>query len=211
MLEFVAALYNEEAEIADLIYHVKDHVDRIIFVDDGSTDGTINSIEYIAGKIPIPIIARTISHTGLPETVKREAVSLAQDDSWILMLDADERLEAGVLPAIRFFTNYNTPTNTHMWFTLNEFMDGQYAGRTFLKCRLFKKEAVVFSDTVHEDDTFKGEGINLGWKIIHRKTTSKQIKREKEYIQTYEKLLKEGKITEDRVKNLKAMHYFVKD
>lgn len=214
MLEFMAALYNEAAQVGSLIQHVQPYVDRYVFVDDGSVDGT----GFILG-LSLPKFVdcdyELIQHTGLPETVKAKALEHVNPDSWVLMLDADERFGPNVLDAVKTFVGsdtyheYTTKDITHVWFTLQEYIDGQ-ATRQFQKCRLFRASAANFSTRVHEDDTFTGNGAFFGWNVIHSKTKEKQIIRENEYIETYDRLLKEGKITEDRVKEMKSFHYFIK-
>lgn len=209
MLEFMAALYNEAGQVEDLIKHVRRYVDRYVFVDDGSTDGTGFMVGHYLPE-GVSVSYTYLYHTGLPETVKAEALKHVYPDSWVIMLDADERFDEGVLLKIfRFVNSIESKDITHVWFTLKEYIDDQET-RIFQKCRLFRASAAHFSTSVHEDDTFTGQGAFFGWTVIHSKTREKQIQRETEYIQTYAKLLKEGKITEDRVKNLKSMHYFVR-
>ena len=205
-LTFLCATYNEEAEIIDLLSSVEPYVDTTVVVDDGSQDHTADLVaawqSNHKGKMYL------IEHTGLPETVKRIGVEAIDPDSWVLMLDADERLDPVTLKAIRYWVDTN-PTQTHMWFPLNEYMDGIHT-RTFLKCRLFRQDAVRFSTTVHVDDTFVGEGINLGWIVTHRKTSTKQKIREREYLRMYQKLLDEGKVTQEWVEACKNLHYYVR-
>lgn len=209
MLEFMAALYNEAGQVQDLLRHVRRYVDRYVLVDDGSTDGT----GFLAGLI-LSETADThyeyIEHTGLPETVKAKALENVHPDSWVIMLDADERFGSLVLPSIvKFVTSTASKDITHVWFTLQEFIDGQHT-RTFQKCRLFRASAAHFSTSVHEDDTFTGQGAFFGWTVIHNKTKEKQMMREAEYIRTYTRLINEGKMTPERAVELKGMHYFVK-
>lgn len=208
MLEFIGATYNEQEQIDNLILHVYNYADKIHFVDDGSTDETVKRINRWTGKIvQAPIV---IEHTGLPEVVKARALQECDPDSWVMMLDADERYEPTVRDKIREFVTSDAAKNiTHVWFTLNEYIDAKFT-RSFQKCRLFRASAAHFSTSVHEDDTFAGDGAFFGWTVFHQKSKEKQIRRETEYLETYDKLLKEGKITEDRVRTLKGMHYFVK-
>lgn len=208
MIEFMAAVYNEDKQIIGLIEHVVDYVDRLIFVDDGSTDYTaflIGVYSYMKNTF-----YERIDHTGLPETVKAIALGHVNPEAWVLMLDADERFDQGVLDSIKEFVESEQAKDiTHVWFALHEYIDEQLT-KTFQKCRLFRASAANFSTSVHEDDTFAGQGAFFGWTVIHTKSREKQIQRETEYIETYAKLLQEGKITEERVQDLKSMHYFVR-
>lgn len=218
-MDFLAALYNEEKTIDDLIFSVAGFIDTYYIVDDGSTDSTSNILNRYA-QITGPMchenggpcfIHKTIAHTGLPETVKAEALSMVfEKNNWVLMLDADERVSPWTIHSIYEFTRSpEAEKYTHVWFTLQEFIEGQYT-RTFQKCRLFRASAANFSTSVHEDDTFTGQGASFGWTVEHSKTKEKQIMREIEYIHTYAKLLEEGKITKERIQDLRQMHYFVK-
>lgn len=210
----MAALYNEESQVESLLNHVKYQVDRMVIVDDGSTDNTPFLVGLNAPN-HLELIYERIPHTGLPETVKAKALEHVNPESWVIMLDADERFGALVLPAIQTFISskeYNgvkTKDITHVWFTLQEYIDDQLT-RTFQKCRLFRASAAHFSTRVHEDDTFTGQGAFFGWTVIHKKSREKQIRRETEYLATYQKLLEEGKITKDRLRNMVDMHYFIK-
>lgn len=207
MLTFMAALYNEENQIESLLNHVNPYVDAYAFVDDGSTDNTWKEVFRHCDKIPS---FETIEHTGLPETVKARALEYVHPDSWVIMLDADERFGDGVLPKITNFINSkNSEGITHVWFTLQEFIDGQHT-RTFQKCRLFRASAANFSTRVHEDDTFTGNGAFFGWTVLHNKSKEKQVQREKEYLETYQRLVSEGKITQERADEMKSFHYFVR-
>lgn len=211
MIEFMGALYNEESNLEALIDHVYAYIDKFNFVDDGSTDRTLAIlVDFFAhgAEYGIYLDYQTIEHTGLPETVKAKALAMCKPDSWVIMLDADERFAEGVLIQLYDFIQSN-PIETHVWFTLEEAIDG-IPTRTFQKCRAFRADSVSFSDTVHMDDGFTGSGAFFGWKVYHHKTSEKQIRRETEYLATYQRLLEEGKIDENRLNEMKSFHYFVR-
>ncbi len=213
MLSFISALYNEESEIVDLLEHVEPYVDGIYLADDGSTDNTKLLLLTYPRDIE-RITFTTMEHTGLPETVKNEALKMVPDDSWVLMLDADERFAPGVLDQLaawyRFVDKqYNQDNITHVYFRQVEIIDGQPV-REFQKSKLFKKDSIIFSTGIHEDDRFLGEGLyKPEWLVYHRKTSQKQRLREMEYLETYDKLLQEGKIDEGRRQWLRGLHHYV--
>jgi glycosyltransferase involved in cell wall biosynthesis len=213
MMHFISALYNEINEVEDLINHVYSYVDGIRLVDDGSTDGTYERVlEYIEEQELENVEIKQIEHTGLPETVKNEALQLVPD-GWVLMLDADERFAPSVLPTIFSWLNspLNTITYSYVYFNQMEIIDGAHV-RTFQKSKLFKKDAVTFSKGIHEDDVFTGEGLyRPDWVVYHRKGSNKQIQREKEYLETYKKLLEDGRIDEGRYNWLVNLHHYVKE
>lgn len=214
MLSFIAALYNEESEIVDLLNHINPYVDFIYLTDDGSTDDTYEDIwnwgAYYEELDKMSI--KRIPHTGLPETVKNEALTQVPAGSWVLMLDADERFADGVLPEITQFVNGPECKKVdYVYFQQLEIIDGIHV-RTFQKSKLFRKEHIRFSTGIHEDDQFTGEGIfKENWIVHHRKSTQKQVIRENEYVQTYKKLLAEGKIDEGRYRWLIGLHHYIKE
>ncbi len=211
---FIAAVYNEEKEIADLIYHVQPYVDDIVIVDDESTDDTLkildafwtNGVEFndnfYYGMVP---------HTGLPETVKAAALKLVKPDTdWVLMLDADERFITPLPEIIEWIKSPASEAFDYVYFDQFEIIDGVHV-RTFQKCKLFRRGAINFPlNDIHKDDELLGEGTFLGWKVAHRKGSYKQIHRETEYLATYKKLLDEGKIDEGRYQWLVNLHHYVK-
>ena len=208
MIEFLGALYNEEHEVADLISHVVPYVDRLNFCDDGSTDQTVSILREYEKSYPIKY--KHIAHTGLPETVKNEALSLVSDGSWVIMLDADERFAMGVLDEIEVFLKTEGSQYDYVYFRQIEMLDGKPT-REFQKAKLFRKEAIRFPlHDIHADDQFIGRGISTHWVVYHRKTTSKQVQRETEYLATYRRLRLDGHIDEGREQWLQNLHYFVK-
>jgi len=217
MIEFIAALYNEQNNLPSLIAHIEPFVGHMTFVDDGSTDETRKILQQYHWETSYPenyqedfIDYKTIEHTGLPEVVKAEALKMVEGDPWILMLDADERFAPGVLYKIQDWIESEESKNfTHVWFNLEEAINGQIL-RQFIKCRLFRKSAVLFSDNIHVADSFSGNGASYGWTVLHYKTSAKQIQREQEYIATYDRLVNEGKMTPQKRQELKGMHYFIK-
>ncbi len=213
MLTFIAAIYNELDELPGLFGHVYKYVDAIRIVDDGSTDDSAGWLDwmFLNNFYGIDFLYDTIEHTGLPETVKAKAVSMVTPGSWVLMLDADERFEEGGLEKICEWLAEEPPENvTHVYFTKDEYIDGVFQ-RSFQKCHLFRSDAVTFSDLIHVDDAYVGDPVNIGVKVIHRKSSHKQRTREQEYLLTYKKLLDEGKIDQGKFDWLRNLHYFEKD
>lgn len=134
---------------------------------------------------------------------------MVPDESWVLMLDADERFAPGVLDQIKeWVSSEHALFYTHVYFNQIEIIDGQ-PRRVFQKAKLFKKEAITFPlNNIHADDQFTGEGIyKAEWLVYHRKTSEKQLLREKEYLETYDRLLEEGHIDEGRRQWLRGLHY----
>jgi glycosyltransferase involved in cell wall biosynthesis len=213
LINFIAAVYNEENEIDDLIEHIYPHVDHIFIADDGSTDTTVQHLEKWMVDNFASFFYVVLPHTGLPETVKAEALAMVpEEDDWVLMLDADERFAEGVLDSITAFHNSSEAEKIdYVYFRQVEVIDGVPV-REFIKCKLFRKRAMKFPlENIHADDVLTGNGIaRQDWIVLHRKTTNKQVMRETEYLNTYKKLLTEGKIDEGRYKWLVGLHHYVK-
>jgi glycosyltransferase involved in cell wall biosynthesis len=210
---FIAAVYNEEAEIEDLVQHVASIVNGYCIVDDESSDNTVEYLDLCwlhADKYDFQY--KTISHTGLPETVKNEALQMVPDGAWVLMLDADERLTEETINGIREFFVEDYRNWDYVYFNQKEIIDGELV-RGFQKSKLFRKEAIEFSTSdIHKDDKFVGRGTYKdNWIVLHRKSIAKQITREIEYLKTYKRLLDEAHIDEGRFEWLKSLHHFVRD
>lgn len=210
MLSFISAVYNEQLEIADLIEHVYPFVDSIYIVDDVSTDRTVSILKFYKDKYAKFNWQQMEEHTGLCEVVRIKALEAVPDDSWVLMLDADERFAPGVLEAVRAFLE-DVPDNvTHVWFGQHEFIDGIKVAE-FGKVKLFRKSAAHLPEVIHRDPQFDGDSANFGGIVIHRKSHEKQIMREIQYLDTYEKLFEEGKVTRGDVDWFRGMHHFVRE
>lgn len=213
-ISFISALYNEQEEVFSLLTHVNPYVDYFYLADDGSTDKTITYIRrwtsINGAHSRLTIIP--MEHTGLPETVKNEALKGVHYDSWTLMLDADERFEEGVLPQIRqFIDSPESEGISYVYFRQHEIIDGAHV-RTFQKSKLFKPRSIKFPTGIHEDDQFTGTGVYKDeWVVLHRKTSDKQRLRETEYLQTYKNLLADGRIDEGRYQWLRGLHHFIKE
>lgn len=209
MIEFISAVYNESAEIDDLLSHIYPYVDRINIVDDGSTDGTWNRLVQYSAENP-KFTGLQIPHTGLCEVARIEALKLCQDGSWVIMLDADERFAPGVLDQIIEFVKAPPEGVTHVYFKQREFIDGTPVAE-WPKVKLFLKNSAYLPEIIHKDPSFSGNAHDFGGMVIHRKSSSKQVMRELEYLETYDKLLDAGKVTQSDVNWFKGMHHFVRE
>lgn len=208
-ISFIAAVYNEENEIIDLLYHVNRYVDWVYIVDDGSTDTTPQLLQGYKEAIK-DLDYKIIPHTGLPETVKNEALQMVPDGSWVIMLDADERFITPLPEIIAWIESPASKEVDYVYCEQHEIIDDEHV-RSFQKCKVFRKESITFArDNIHADDQFDGIGDFFGWKVAHRKSSYKQIQREQEYLQTYKRLLDEGKIDQGRYEWLVNLHHYVK-
>lgn len=207
MIEFICAVYNEQDEIPDLITHIYPYVDRLNFVDDGSTDATANYLE--AYQNTPKVFFKTIEHTGLCEVARIHALDMCESDSWVIMLDADERFDSRTLNLLAEFLEHPPEGITHVYFRQIELIDGVPIAE-FAKVKVFKKSAATLPEVIHRDPQFTGEAVNFGGTVIHRKTSGKQVMRERQYLDTYDRLLAEGKVTEGDVQWFTSMHHYIK-
>jgi nitroreductase len=96
------AVRNEERYLPGFLYHVRDHVDGILALDDCSTDGTANILK----KEPRVVSILQEEHHGPPhanETKNRQRLLLEAvrlNGRWVLCADADERFEESFLRRI---------------------------------------------------------------------------------------------------------------
>lgn len=90
MISLVIPTLNEVENIAPLLARImrcEPMPDQIIFVDDGSTDGTCDCIRSFADSAPIKVIERDAPSLGLAGAVIAGAHA-AQGD-WLVVMDAD--------------------------------------------------------------------------------------------------------------------------
>src|SRR3989344_3655909 len=94
-ISVVISAYNEEAMIEDCLKSVKDLADEIIFVDNTSTDKTVEITKKYTKKIFVrendPVMLNRNKNFGFTKAT----------GDWILSLDADERLTPELSAEIR--------------------------------------------------------------------------------------------------------------
>lgn len=215
MLYFLVATYNEEEEIDDLLSSIYPWVDRIIVSDDGSDDRTLEIASlWTDFLIKHPHTAsceltRLRGFSYIPEY--HYGITDDPEDNWVLILDADERISEDHLKEISEWLDFSDEAKqySHVYFSQDEYIDGQLT-RSFAKIKLAKVKDLHLPEGIHQDIQCDGEGINKGWKVIHRKTSEKQKMREREYLAAYEKEIAEGRMTRERADQVTSWHYFEK-
>ena len=85
---------NEEENIVEFLEHIRPLVDRIVIVDGGSTDKTIELAE------PLVDALKVIPFTGHFGKQKNNAIEMCYTD-WVLFLDPDERLDTNAYNKIK--------------------------------------------------------------------------------------------------------------
>lgn len=104
MIRFVIPAYNERENIpnlmADLAPRVRELGARVIFVDDGSSDGTSELIEAHSDGLPVAIVRHAVNR-GLGTAINsglRAALGESQDNDAIVTLEADNTSDLDDLP-----------------------------------------------------------------------------------------------------------------
>jgi dolichol-phosphate mannosyltransferase len=104
MIRFVIPAYNERENIpqlmADLAPVARDLGARVIFVDDGSTDGTAEAIAAHSDSLHLAVVRHQVNR-GLGTAINsglRAALGESQDDDAIVMLEADNTSDLSDLP-----------------------------------------------------------------------------------------------------------------
>jgi dolichol-phosphate mannosyltransferase len=114
MIRFVIPAYNERENIPNLMADLGPRASqlgaRIIFVDDGSTDGTAEAIEEHRDGLHLAIVRHKVNR-GLGTAINsglRAAIGESQDDDAIVTLEADNTSDLDDLPRMMELFNQGT-------------------------------------------------------------------------------------------------------
>lgn len=174
---------NEEKNLPRALSSVKSFADEIIVVDMESTDNTA-SIAKKAG-------AKVFSHkpVGYVEPARNFAISKATGD-WILILDADEEIGADLASKLK---RISTDQKSADFYRLprKNIVFGKWLQHSRwwpdYNIRFFKKDMVVWGDSIHSVPQTKGEGEDLPaqekYAITHHhyQTISQYLERHNRY------------------------------
>lgn len=204
-LAFLTAVYNERDEIRDLLQSVRPYVDTVVVSDDGSTDDTV---DWAASCGMVDVLVMGPHLASCEETRIRGFKRIIE--TWVLILDADERISSEGMQKIKDFICSEESNNfTHVYFSQNEIIDGALM-RSFAKIKLARTAYVNLPVGIHDDISCPGASTDIGVEVIHRKSWTKQIQRETEYIDAYQRKIAEGKMTPERAAQVSEWHYVVK-
>ncbi|MFQ5504296.1 MAG: glycosyltransferase [Planctomycetota bacterium] len=132
---------DEEELLPGCLTRVRDLVDEIVLVDTGSSDRTVE----IAASFGARVLSR--AWDGDFSAPRNLALEHAKGD-WILVLDADEFLEADSVPAIRRAAHNARACGFHLTFK-NDFEEGRTRGVTMV--RLFRNlPGLRYEYRIHE-------------------------------------------------------------
>jgi dolichol-phosphate mannosyltransferase len=107
MILIVLPAYNEEENLGALLGEIKYHMEdsglsyKVIVIDDGSTDRSVEVTEKVAQELSISIvIVKHPQNRGLAETIKTglvEAVKISGEQDIIVTMDADNTHTPGLI------------------------------------------------------------------------------------------------------------------
>lgn len=109
MLLAVSVVKNEEYYLPSFINHIKDYVDGFVFLDDGSTDKTIQILENEPKTLKViknPVTySKDYDEAGNRKKLLRETYNISSDkeNTWVICCDPDERFELRFLKKMKSF------------------------------------------------------------------------------------------------------------
>ncbi len=137
---------DEERFIGDCLASAQPFVDELVVIDTGSTDRTVEIARSFTAKV------EAFEWRDDFAAARNAAIELATGD-WILMLDADERLQVASGPALRAFVK-SRPTHAPFFAPRveNRIGDGPEEIRLSFPNRLFRRQPELrYVGTIHED------------------------------------------------------------
>jgi glycosyltransferase involved in cell wall biosynthesis len=183
LISCIVLAKNEEARIGACLTALFWSHERIV-VDNGSTDKTAE----IAQKMG----ARVVSMKNGDFSALRNAGMQAAGGTWILYVDADEVVPAGLASEIQEAVSALNPTKPVAYEIARE---NHYLGRKWpyqdRHLRLFKKSALKgWQGALHESPIVEGQTGRLAIALIHstHRTLSEMVAKTNEWSQTEAKL-----------------------
>ena len=203
LLTALVITYNEEQNIKSVLDHLA-FADEIIVVDSFSNDKTFEIASTFKN---VKVIQRAFDNFA---SQRNYALSLASN-SWILFVDADERLTTELQKEISFVINQENSASAY--FVRRNFMFQnsklRFSGwQTDKIIRLFRKESATYNHEkiVHEKLIVNGKIGKLNNKLIHYSYSNFEDYKQKMIF--YGQL----KAQEEFLKNTKpnAFHFYIR-
>jgi glycosyltransferase involved in cell wall biosynthesis len=161
-ISVILIVKNEAAKIKRCLEAVRGF-DEIVIVDQSSTDETVALCRPYTDKIFI------VEAKSFCEPDRILAVSKAQNE-WIFYIDADEVVTPSLKAEIDSLLDDSPRYNSYYVSRKNIFLGRWIRGSGWFPARvlrLFKKDAVVFPERIHEDIKPLGEAGMLEEPLIH--------------------------------------------
>ena len=152
----VLVVKNEEKNIEKCMASIKDWVDEIILVDDGSTDSTKELAKKFTDKI------YEHESVGYVEPARNFAISKASGE-WILVLDADEEINPVLGKTLRKIAEEGEAD--YVKIPRKNYIFSKWIQHTGwwpdYQIRFFKAGKVKWTDRIHSVPQTSGKGITL--------------------------------------------------
>jgi glycosyltransferase involved in cell wall biosynthesis len=171
-------ILNEEKGIKEFLEYYKPHVKKIVMIDGGSTDRTVEIATPLVDGIQIR------KFDGHYSNQANRAVEMADTD-WILLMDCDERLEKNTLENLSQLTDQQ---EHDCWaFPRKNYMDGEWIKDDYpnYQDRLYRSYCRRVRPVHGEVVGFKNGGkvpCTDGNFIIHSKTKDRHRARNSGYL-----------------------------
>ena len=103
-------MYNEIDEVPSWLENMQKITNRIVIVDSGSIDGTIDFFHKEAIPVIVDDIIRREGYGAARNHLKQVAKEIYPDTHWMVFFDADERILEEEFHQLRFIKDYLIPT-----------------------------------------------------------------------------------------------------
>jgi (heptosyl)LPS beta-1,4-glucosyltransferase len=169
-METVSVVFNTFNVARDLpraIASVKSLAEEIVVADMGSTDGTVEAAKKLGAKV------FSSEYAAYVEPARNFAISKAKGD-WILILDPDEEIPAGLIKKIKEILK--DPKADYFRIPRKNIIFGKWIKHSRwwpdYNIRFFKKGFVSWNEVIHSVPLTQGTGVDLPEKeeyaIVHR-------------------------------------------
>lgn len=151
---------NEEKNIVDCINSVKDISDEVLVIDSNSSDKTREIAESMGAKVVIQNYLGDGPQKAFGEPIAK--------NSWILSLDADERLDRNAIDAIKALDLENSKCDGYIFrrktFIGDNFIELWYPDKLI---RLYNKESATYSKEMGHAGVIATKTEELDGDILH--------------------------------------------
>jgi len=176
-ITMVGMVMNEEKNIVDFLKHIRPVVDKIVLIDGGSNDKTVELA------IPLVDCLKVIPFKGHHANQKNRAIELSHTD-WTLLMDADEKLSDKLAKEFRGMIEQDEYDCYS--FPRREYRDGKEDNSVYpdYQDRLFRTYCRLVRPIHHELVGYRKKKKipeNSGMDIIHSKSEEKHKSRNTSY------------------------------
>jgi len=176
-ITFITFTHNSESKIKGLLENIKDIVDEIVVVDDGSEDRTINDAKSYNAKVFLK------KCWGTAEPNRMFALKQATNE-WVLYLDPDERLNKSLKNEFRNLVEeaQKRGFSGYSIWRLDLTQKGEpIPGSETMQIRVFKKSRALYKGIIHELPKINGQVLELPKEFLILHLTNNAFKKYMKY------------------------------